>query len=159
MQIPRLLLSALALLAVQSVPGNAVAVPRAKRNASTVGEYTLPKDSLDPLGRAAALAVTRAGFTYGPPVAGGPYYPSGVLGSARAAADLATLQADLTAEEILTAEDSASATAGSLAGKVRGSSRKPCVDLRPSGTASLLWRRRHYHGVPRCTPSSRLTTE
>lgn len=120
MQFPRLLLSALALLAMQSVPGDAVAVPRAKRNASTVGEYTLPKDSLDPLGRAAALAVTRAGFTYGPPVAGGPYYPSGVLGSAKAAADLATLQADLTAEEILTAEDSASATAGSLAGKYNG---------------------------------------
>lgn len=154
MKLPRLLLSALAL---QSVPGDAVAVPRAKRNASTVGEYTLPKDSLDPLGRAAALAVTRAGFTYGPPVAGGPYYPSGVLGSAKAAADLATLQADLTAEEILTAEDSASATAGSLAGKVRGSSRKPCGLA--SFRNSLLWRRKHSYGVPGCKPSSRLTTE
>lgn len=118
----QLLPSALALLAVQSVPGDAVAVPKAKRNASIVGEYTLPKDSHDPLERAAALAVTRAGFTYGPAVAGGPYYPSGVLGTVKAAADLAALQADLTPEDILTAEDSAQAIAGNVAGKVRGSS-------------------------------------
>lgn len=120
----QLLPSALALLAIQSVPGDAVAVPKAKRNASLVGEYTLPKDSHDPVGRAAALGVTRAGFTYGPAVAGGPYYPSGVLGTAKAAADLASLQADLTAEDILTAEDSALALAGSLAGKVCRSFRK-----------------------------------
>lgn len=112
------LLMAFALLAAQGVPGDAVAVPRGTSNASTIVKYTLPQDSSDPIARAAAIAVTQVGFTYGPPVAGGPYYPSGILGSARAAADLAELQSDLTAEEVLTAEDSALATAGSLAGKV-----------------------------------------
>lgn len=118
MYLPRVLLSSLALLAARSVPGDAAAVPKAKRNDSTLVEYTLPQDSTDPLARAAAIAVTQAGFTYGAPPAGGPYYPSGVLGTVRAAADLASLEVDLTAEEVLTAEDSAAATAGNLSGKV-----------------------------------------
>ncbi|KUI65625.1 Linoleate 11-lipoxygenase [Cytospora mali] len=120
MHYSQLLLGVVALLASQGLPGEAIAVPKAKRNTSTVGEYTLPQDSSDPIARAAALAVTQAGFTYGPPVAGGPYYPSGVLGTAKAAADLAALQEDLTAEEVLTGEDSSLATVGSLAGKYDG---------------------------------------
>ncbi|ROW13068.1 hypothetical protein VPNG_05958 [Cytospora leucostoma] len=120
MHCSQLLLSALALLATQGVPGDAVAVPKAKRNDSAVARYTTTRASSDPKARAAALAVIQAGFTYGPAVAGGPYYPSGILGTAKAAADLALLQTDLTAEEVLTAEDSAAAIAGNLAGKYDG---------------------------------------
>lgn len=81
-------------------------------------KYSLPQDSSDPAARSAELDATRAGYEYGPPVAGGPYYPAGALGTAKGAADLASLQADLTPQEALVAKDAAAATAGQAAGKV-----------------------------------------
>ncbi|KAJ0108602.1 manganese lipoxygenase [Diaporthe amygdali] len=112
------LASAAALLAVQSASGAAaIAVDKVRRNESTIVKYTLPQDSSDPAVRATELDTTRAGWSYGPPVAGGPYYPSGELGVAAGAADLASLQADLAAEQALVTEDAAAAAAGEAAGK------------------------------------------
>ena len=76
--------------------------------------YTIPQNSDDKAARAAAIKVTQAGFLYGPPVAGGPYFPSGVLGIARAAADQAEIQLDLVPELALAALDDTKATADIL---------------------------------------------
>jgi hypothetical protein len=72
--------------------------------------YTIPQNSDDKAARAAAIKVTQAGFLYGPPVAGGPYFPSGALGIARAAADQADIQLDLVPELALAALDDTKAT-------------------------------------------------
>lgn len=80
--------------------------------------YTLPQDSIDPLGRATALITTQLDFTYGPAVAGGPYYPSGALGIAKAAADQVAIQLEVVPEGALSATDTAAATAGALVDKV-----------------------------------------
>lgn len=80
--------------------------------------YTLPQDSSDPLGRAAAIAITQLGFTYGAAVAGGPYYPSGALGLVKTAADQVAIQLEVLPEGALSAKDTAAATAGALLDKV-----------------------------------------
>lgn len=82
-------------------------------------EYTLPQDSSNPVARSAAVDITQAGFEYGPPVAGGPAFPSGVLGVTRVAADVALLQFEVNPEIVLTADDSTVAAAGELSGKVQ----------------------------------------
>lgn len=81
--------------------------------------YTLPQDSSDPLGRAAAIITTQLGFTYGTAVAGGPYYPSGALGLVKTAADQVAIQLEVVPEGALSATDTAAATAGALIDKVR----------------------------------------
>ncbi|KAH8660201.1 lipoxygenase [Xylariales sp. PMI_506] len=48
--------------------------------------YLLPQDDANAT-RAAGVLLKQATFLYGPPVAGGPYFPAGPLGLARAAAD------------------------------------------------------------------------
>lgn len=118
MHFSRPLASAVALLSVQSAAGAAVSIDKVRRNESTVVRYSLPQDASDPAARSAELDATRAGYEYGPPVAGGPYYPSGELGAARGAADLASLQADLTPQEALVGKDAAAAAAAQAAGKV-----------------------------------------
>lgn len=114
----RPLASAVALLCAQSAAGAVISIDKVRRNESTVAKYSLPQDSSDPAARAAGLDATRAGYEYGPPVAGGPYYPAGALGAAKGAADLASLQADLTPQEALVGKDAAAATAAQAAGKV-----------------------------------------
>ncbi|KAG6364391.1 hypothetical protein INS49_005992 [Diaporthe citri] len=114
------LASAVALLFVQSAAGAVISIGKARRNESSVVKYSLPQDSSDPAARSAELDATRAGYEYGPPVAGGPYYPSGELGAAKGAADLASLQADLTPQEAFVGKDAAAATAANAAGKFNG---------------------------------------
>lgn len=81
--------------------------------------YTLPQNAKDALARAAAIEATKLGFTYGPAVAGGPYYPAGVLGVAKAAADSASLQLEVAPELLLAGNDSVAAAAtGLLSDKV-----------------------------------------
>lgn len=80
--------------------------------------YTLPQESNKPLGRAAAIAITQLGFTYGAAVAGGPYYPSGALGLVKTAADQVAIQLEVLPEGVLAAKDTAEATAGALIDKV-----------------------------------------
>lgn len=106
-----------AVLSVQSAAGAVVRTDRVRRNESTV-KYSLPQDSVDLAARTAELDATRAGYEYGPPVAGGPYYPSGTLGSVKGAADLASLQADLVPQEGLVGLDAAHANASAATGKV-----------------------------------------
>lgn len=111
------LASFVAVLTVQSAAGAVVRTDRVRRNESTV-KYSLPQDSIDLAARNAELETTRAGYEYGPPVAGGPYYPAGTLGAVKGAADLASLQADLVPQEGLVGLDAAHANASAAAGKV-----------------------------------------
>lgn len=76
------------------------------------GQYTITQSSQTPLLRAAAIAVKRLTFLYGPPVAGGPYFPDGALGTTRVLLDQAFIQEDLVPELALAAADAAAATLG-----------------------------------------------
>lgn len=81
-----------------------------------IASYTLPQHASDPLVRALAIDATRAGFSYGAAVAGGPYYPTGLLGDAKVAEDVAAEQTEGLPEMTLITEDGVVATATS--GKV-----------------------------------------
>ena len=70
-----------------------------------IGDYTITQKATDPVIRAAEIATTRATFLYGPPVAGGPYFPTGALGLARVALDQAFIQLDLVPELALAVTD------------------------------------------------------
>lgn len=54
-----------------------------------VASYEIPQRASDPASRQEAINATRTGFLYGPAVAGGPLYPTGPLGNAKVAADIA----------------------------------------------------------------------
>jgi hypothetical protein len=75
--------------------------------------YTITQNSKDPIIRAANLAIVRSSFLYGSPIAGGPYYPSGVLGLAKDVKDVADIQLELTPELALTVLDAGKATVDS----------------------------------------------
>lgn len=113
-----LAISVAALLSVQSAAGAVLRTDRVRRNEYTVVKYSLPQDSGDLSARTSSLDATRSAVQYGPPVAGGPFYPNGSVGSVLGAADLASLQADLAAQEHLVQVDVAHANASAAAGKV-----------------------------------------
>lgn len=115
-----LAISVAALLSVQSAAGAVLRTDRVRRNESTVVKYSLPQDSGDLSARTSSLDATRSAVQYGPPVAGGPFYPNGSVGSVLGAADLASLQADLAAQEHLVQVDVAHANASAAAGKFNG---------------------------------------
>jgi hypothetical protein len=77
----------------------------------TGGSYTIPQSSTNPLTRELTIDTVRTNFLYGPPLAGGPYYPSGILGIAKNALDVVNIQTDLTPELALAALDDVSAVA------------------------------------------------
>ena len=62
---------------------------------STTNKYTITQNAPKPRLRAAGIETKREGFLYGPPVAGGPFFPDGPLGQARAAVDQINIQRDL----------------------------------------------------------------
>jgi arachidonate 15-lipoxygenase (second type) / 8-lipoxygenase (S-type) len=112
------LLALVALVALLAQEVTAFAVP-----ASTVRKslgrrallppYSLPQTDNASLARAADIALKQVGYLYGPPVGGGPYFPSGLLGTAKAAADQVEIQMDeapiLAASSSDAAESAASA--------------------------------------------------
>ncbi|KAK6212725.1 hypothetical protein LQW54_004992 [Pestalotiopsis sp. IQ-011] len=95
--------------------GKAASIPRqtVDNGTSVLDPYSLPSDAADPTLRSEGIVVKQAGFLYGPPVAGGPYFPTGDLGLAGVAVDGAEIQADLTpvraAADLDTTESLASA--------------------------------------------------
>jgi len=72
--------------------------------------YTTPQQSRTPLTRTLNLAIVRFNFLYGPPVGGGPYYPTGLLGLAKVAQDAASLVLELTPRLAAATLDLAKAT-------------------------------------------------
>ncbi|KAI0158520.1 lipoxygenase [Pestalotiopsis sp. NC0098] len=86
------------LLTILTLRGvKAASIPRQNTANGTLvlDPYSLPSDAADPMLRSEGIVVKQAGFLYGPPVAGGPYFPTGDLGLARVAVDGAEIQADL----------------------------------------------------------------
>ena len=75
-------------------------------------KFTITQHSPTPGLRAAAIAMKRVALLYGPPIAGGPYFPSGPLGQARVALDQAFIKQDLAPQLALAVADAASAVAG-----------------------------------------------
>ena len=75
------------------------------------GSYTITQKATDPALRAAQIETTRATFLYGPPVAGGPFFPTGSYGSDRVALDQAFIQRDLVPEVTLAVLDLTQAAA------------------------------------------------
>ncbi|KAJ4289623.1 hypothetical protein N0V90_010952 [Kalmusia sp. IMI 367209] len=75
--------------------------------------YTIPQKAIDPALRALAINTTRAGFLYGPAVAGGPFYPTGPLGNAKVAADVGNEQLEAGPQQVLVFEDAARANGSS----------------------------------------------
>ncbi|ETS82938.1 hypothetical protein PFICI_04814 [Pestalotiopsis fici W106-1] len=75
----------------------AASIPRDEilNRASLLDPYTLPSKATDSFARSLAITLKQSGYTYGPPVAGGPYFPTGVLGLVRVAADGVAISADL----------------------------------------------------------------
>lgn len=73
--------------------------------------YSIPQHAVLPLARALAIDVTRNGFTYGPSVGGGPFYPAGLLGLAKDAVDVAAEGIESAAELALTTADEVVAAA------------------------------------------------
>lgn len=73
--------------------------------------YTIPQQAsvTASIARSASILTVRTNFLYGSPVGGGPYYPSGLLGVAKDAADAASIQIDLNSQIFNAATDLAQA--------------------------------------------------
>ncbi|KAF2443465.1 Lipoxygenase [Karstenula rhodostoma CBS 690.94] len=71
--------------------------------------YTIPQGPADAVRRGEAINTTRAGFIYGPAVAGGPFYPSGPLGKAKVDGDIGNEQLEAVPNSALVAKDIARA--------------------------------------------------
>ncbi|RMY43021.1 hypothetical protein D0865_11552 [Hortaea werneckii] len=71
--------------------------------------YSVPQNALDELIRSAGITTKQLGFNYGAPLAGGPSYPTGLLGLARIATDLLSLQLDITPQLVNVALDDTAA--------------------------------------------------
>lgn len=62
-------------------------------SADATGWYAIPQKGI-PANRADAIATKQKNFGYGPPVAGGPFFPNGSLGNTLISNDVASLQAE-----------------------------------------------------------------
>lgn len=71
--------------------------------------YTTPQQSTSRFTRSLNLALVRTTFLYGPPLGGGPSFPTGLLGAAKVAEDAANIQLDLVPELAAAAVDLAKA--------------------------------------------------
>ncbi|KIY00634.1 uncharacterized protein Z520_03297 [Fonsecaea multimorphosa CBS 102226] len=93
---PSLVSILLALAALYTYEVTSLAVPRPPtlKSRSLLPPYSLPQDDLLDLTRGADIATKQLGYLYGPPVAGGPFFPTGALGLARVLADQAEIQLD-----------------------------------------------------------------
>lgn len=77
-----------------SVFGTAYALRSLRRNISNT-TYVLPQSDPTPLLREAEVAAERAGYQYGPSLLGNSsFFPTGLLGGARVAADVAVFTKD-----------------------------------------------------------------
>lgn len=86
-----------ALVALQTCRVASVAVPRRstiKGRSLLSPPFTLPQNDLLDLTRALDITTKQLGYLYGPPVAGGPFYPTGALGLVKVAADAAAVTLD-----------------------------------------------------------------
>ncbi|WPH04308.1 Hypothetical protein R9X50_00719700 [Acrodontium crateriforme] len=74
---------------IESVPANTP-------NITFTGQYQIPQHDHQPLLRAQGITLKRTNFLYGPPIAGGPAFPTGVIGIEKLANDLGAFGIDIT---------------------------------------------------------------
>ncbi len=99
------------LLALRSHEVTAVAIRRSPTlHDRALDPYTLPQNDSSSLTRSLDITTKQLGYLYGPPVAGGPYFPTGVLGLAKVAADQVEIQLDEAPVLAATAVDAADST-------------------------------------------------
>lgn len=99
MATPRRSLGLLALLILRSTSSLALAavlpLARLSSNDSTsLFPFEITQHSNTSELRSAAIDIKRASFLYGPPIAGGPFYPMGALALTKKGADLTAVQVD-----------------------------------------------------------------
>lgn len=80
---------------------------------TVLGDFSIPQHAATPLLRSTGVLAKQVTFLYGPPVAGGPAYPTGVLGLLKVTTDLASIQLDLSSEATQALLDVTSAVADS----------------------------------------------
>lgn len=99
MSTPRRSLGLLALLILRSTSLLTLAAvlppnPGSGNDSTSLLPFCITQDSTAPDLRAAGIETKRASFRYGPPVAGGPFYPTGPLALAKQGTDLTEVQID-----------------------------------------------------------------
>lgn len=106
------LLVLITLVVLQTSQASALAIrrPPTLKHRSLLSPYSLPQNGSGSLTRSLDIVTKQAGYLYGPPVAGGPYFPTGVLGLAKVAADQAEIQLDEAPILAATALDAAGST-------------------------------------------------
>jgi hypothetical protein len=101
---------------VESVSKTADAVGDALKNvtSSVTDPISAPYSLRDgnPTARSAAVLLKQTTFLYGPPVGGGPYFPTGPLGLAKVVADQALTGLELAPQFALTSFDAFDSTLG-----------------------------------------------
>jgi len=80
---------------------------------TVLGDFSIPQHAVTPLLRSTGVLAKQLTFLYGPPVAGGPAYPTGVLGLLKVTTDLASIELDLSSEAAQALLDVADSIAGS----------------------------------------------
>ncbi|KAK4213543.1 lipoxygenase [Rhypophila decipiens] len=80
-------------------------------------QYTVTQNARSPLIRWTNLKLVRTNFWYGPPVAGGPAYPEGALGTAKVVHDFVDIQLELRQQLENAMEDLTKAVGDYLTGK------------------------------------------
>ncbi|KAK3675475.1 hypothetical protein LTR78_004558 [Recurvomyces mirabilis] len=79
---------------------------------TVLGNYYITQKSPTPLLRATGILTKALTFLYGPSIAGGPAYPTGILGLVKVTADLLAIQLDLTPETAQALVDNTDAILG-----------------------------------------------
>ncbi len=102
--------------AIPNVTAAGVALVNQTLSGASVSLYTLPKSGPSSVDRKKNLDLVRTNFLYGPPVGGGPQYPTGLLGSTKNVLDVVSIQNELGPRVAGAAADLAKAAQG--AGKV-----------------------------------------
>ncbi|KAI5247638.1 Lipoxygenase [Aureobasidium subglaciale] len=78
---------------------------------SATNWYAIPQRAALPANRTNAIALKQQNFQYGPAVAGGPYFPTGSLGTTLINADISKLQAETSLQQSASSQDNANANA------------------------------------------------
>ena len=101
-----------ALVALRCPAVASLAISRAPtlHHRQLLSPYSLPSNDSFSLTRSLDIVTKQLGYLYGPPVAGGPYFPTGVLGLAKVAADGAAITLDEAPELVASALDTTDST-------------------------------------------------
>jgi arachidonate 15-lipoxygenase (second type)/8-lipoxygenase (S-type) len=78
-------------------------------SSSVTGAFAIPQKAVTPAKRSNAIALKQKNFLYGPAVAGGPYFPTGSLGTTLINADISSFQSETSLQQSEAFSDTAAA--------------------------------------------------